>query len=93
MTISNNTNRTLGKLYTAYLVRDINARRYLNRKIYTGRQPGIWGRIGEAQVFYTEAAAQSCASNINRRRPSRYSAYLAEVVPIKLRGRGRRIDG
>lgn len=93
MTISNNTNRTLGKLYTAYLVRDINARRYLNQKIYTGRQPGIWGRIGDAQVFYTEAAAQSCASNINRRRPNRYSAYLAEVVPIKLRGRGRRIDG
>lgn len=89
---NNNTKRTLGKLYTAYLVRDCNARRYLNQKIYTGRQPGIWGRMTEAQIFYTEAAAQSCASNINRRRPSRFSAYFAEVVPIKLRGRGHKIE-
>jgi hypothetical protein len=89
---NNNTKRTLGKLYTAYLVRDCNARRYLNAKIYTGRQPGIWGRIGDAQIFYKEADAASCASNINRRRPSRFSAYFAEVVPIKLRGKGRRID-
>jgi hypothetical protein len=89
---NNSTKRTLGKLYTAYLVRDVNARRFLNRKIYTGRQPGIWGRMGEAQIFYTEAQAQSCASNINRRRPGPFSAYFAEVVPIQLRGRGRRID-
>jgi len=87
-----NTKRTLGKLYTAYIVRDVNARRFLNCKIYTGRQPGIWGRMAEAQIFYTEAQAQSCASNINRRRPGPNSAYFAEVVPIKLRGRGRRID-
>lgn len=87
-----NINRTLGKLYTAYLVRDVNRRRYLNQRIFTGRQPGIWGRIGEAEVFYTEAKAQSCASNINRRRPSGYSAYYAEVVPIKIRGRGRKIE-
>ena len=91
MTIKN-TNRTLGKLYTAYLVRDVNRRRYLNQKIFTGRQPGIWGRIGEAEIFYKEAQAQSCASNINRRRPSNYSAYYAEVVPIKIRGRGRKIE-
>lgn len=89
---NDNTKRTLGKLYTAYLVRDVNARKFLNQKIYTGRQPGIWGRVSEAQVFYTAAQAQSCAGNINRRRPSRYSAYFAEVVPIKIRGRGRRID-
>lgn len=87
-----NTKRTLGKLYTAYIVRDVNARRFLNTKIYTGRQPGIWGRMGEAHIFYTEAAAQSCASNINRRRPNRFSAYFAEVVPVKMRGRGRRIE-
>lgn len=91
---TNNIKRTLGKLYTAYIVRDANGRRFLNQKIYTGRQPGIWGRMDEAQVFYTEASAKSCASNINRRRPTnRYSAYVAEVVPIKLRGRGRRVDG
>ena len=88
-----NVKRTLGKLYTAYIVRDANGRRFLNTKIYTGRQPGIWGRMGEAHVFYTEAQAQSCAGNINRRRPNRYSAYFAEVVPIKLRGRGRRVEG
>ena len=90
---NDNIKRTLGKLYTAYLVRDVNARRYLNQKSYTGRRPGIWGRIGEAQVFYNELDASSCASSINRRRPNRYSAYYAEVVPIKMRGRGRRIDG
>lgn len=86
------TQRTLGKLYTAYIVRDSNSRRFLNRKVYTGRQRGIWGLQGEAQIFYTEAQAQSCASNINRRRPDGYSAYQAEVVPVKMRGRGRRID-
>ena len=90
---TNNIQRTLGKLYTAYIVRDANGRRFLNQKVYTGRRPGIWGRMDEAEVFYTEAAAKGCASNINRRRPDRYSAYFAEVVPIKLRGRGRRIDG
>jgi len=89
---NDNTKRTLGKLYTAYIVRDANGRRFLNRKIYTGRQPGIWGRIGESEIFYKEAQARSCASNINRRRPSERSAYFAEVVPIKLRGRGRKIE-
>ena len=89
---NDNTKRTLGKLYTAYLVRDVNARKFLNQKNYTGRLPSIWGRMTEAQIFYTEAAAQSCASNINRRRPSRSSAYFTEVVPIKMRGRGRRIE-
>lgn len=85
-------NRTLGKLYTAYIVRDVNARRFLNQRIYTGRQPGIWGRMGEAHVFYNVKQAQSCASNINRRRPGPFSAYFAEVVPIKMRGRGRLIE-
>lgn len=83
--------RALGKVYTAYIVRDSNSRRFLNRKVYTGRARGIWGRQTEAQVFYQEAAAQSCASNINRRRPEGYSAFFAEVVPVKMRGRGKRI--
>jgi hypothetical protein len=48
--------------------------------------------MAESQIFYTAAAAQSCAGNINRRRPSERSAYFAEVVPIKLRGRGRKIE-
>jgi hypothetical protein len=83
-----NTNRTTGKQYTAFIVRDANARKFLNQKIYTGRQPGIWGRLAEAQIFYKPEQAQACASNINNRRPNRYSAYFAEVVPIKMRGRG-----
>jgi hypothetical protein len=86
------TQRTLGKLYTAYIVRDSNSRRFLNRKVYTGRQRGIWGRQSDAQIFYTEAQAQSCASNINSRRPEGYSAYNAQVVPIELRGRGNRMS-
>ena len=88
-----NQKRTLGKLYTAFLVRDVAGRRFLNQKVYTGRRAGIWGRMGDARIFYTEAQAQSCASNINRRRPTnRVSSYYAEVVPIKLRGRGRLIE-
>jgi hypothetical protein len=82
------TNSTKGKMYTAFIVRDANARKFLNQKIYTGRQPGIWGRLAEAQIFYKPEQAQACASNINNRRPSRHSAYFAEVVPVKVRGRG-----
>ena len=89
--MSKNVKRALGKVYTAYIVRDSNSRRFLNRKVYTGRARGIWGLQGDAQVFYTEAQAQSCASNINRRRPEGYSAFFAEVVPVKMRGRGKRI--
>lgn len=92
--MSNTTNvkRAPGKTYTAYIVRDSNRRTFLNQKSYTGRRPGIWGKLNEAQIFYTEAQAQSCASNINRRRPDRYSAYMAEVVPVLMQGRGKRLD-
>ena len=90
--MANNIKRAPGKFYTAYIVRDVNARRFLNRKIYTGRQPGIWGRMGEAHIFYKQDAAQMCANDINRRRPNRYSAYFAEVVPIELQGRGHKIE-
>ena len=89
--MSKNVKRALGKVYTAYIVRDNNSRRFLNCKVYTGRQRGIWGVQGEAQVFYRAAQAQSCASNINRRRPEGFSAYFAEVVPVKMRGRGKSI--
>lgn len=84
--------RALGKTYTAFIVRDLNSRRFLNRKVYSGRVLGIWSKLADAQVFYTAAEAQSCAGNINRRRPERYSAFEAEVRPIKLRGRGRRLS-
>lgn len=89
--MANNTKRAPGKFYTAYIVRDANSRRFLNRKIYTGRAKGIWGRVGEAEIFYNELDASSCASSINRRRPDRFSAYFAEVRPIELQGRGRKL--
>lgn len=84
--------RALGKVYTAFIVRDSNSRRFLNRKVYTGRARGIWSKLAEAQIFYTAAQAQSCASNINARRPEGYSAFQAEVVPVKMRGRGKRLS-
>ena len=76
--------------YTAYVVRDANSRRFLNRPAYSGRLRGIWGAAGEAQVFSTFNKARSCASNINSRRPEGYSAYEAEVRPIFMKRRGRR---
>lgn len=84
--------RALGKVYTAFIVRDANSRRFLNQRSYTGRRRGQWGTMPDAQIFYSEAQAQSCAGNINRRRPEGYSAFFAEVVPVKMRGRGKRID-
>ena len=71
------------KTYTAFLVRDAGNRKYLNRVVYTGRAQGIWGRIGDSHVFYTEAQAQSCAGNINRRSPGRWP--YAQVVAVRLR--------
>ena len=90
--MSKNVKRALGKVYTAFIVRDANTRRFLNQRSYTGRRRGQWGLQGDAQIFYSEAQAQSCAGNINRRRPEGYSAFFAEVMPVKMRGRGKRID-
>jgi len=86
------TQRTLGKLYTAYIVRDNNSRRFLNTRTYSGRSRGVWGTIDESEIFYTREKAQSCASNINARRPPGYSAFFASVQTIKLRGRGKRVS-
>lgn len=66
----------------AYVVRETNTRRFLNRPAYSGRLRGIWGRIDTAAYFETRAQAQSCASNINARRPYGYSAYTAEVRSV-----------
>lgn len=86
-----NSNRTLGKLYTAFIVRDENARRFLNKRVYSGRVRGIWDTLGNSAVFYSRERAQSCASNINARRPDGISSYFAQVREIKIRGRGRPI--
>ena len=76
--------------YTAYVVRDANSRRFLNRPAYSGRLRGIWGKAGTAQVFSTFNKARSCASNINSRRPDGYSAYEAEVRPVFMKRQSRR---
>jgi hypothetical protein len=70
--------------YTAFIVRDATTRRFLNRKVYTGRARGVWDKIGEAQIFYNRQKAQSCASNINARRPTGGSSVFAEVREIEL---------
>ena len=72
--------------YTAYLVRDTANRRYLNAPTYTGRRPEAWGRIGDAHLFHSEAQAQNCVSNINRRgyRTAAKSSPTAAVVPIEM---------
>lgn len=77
-----------GKFYTAYLVREANSRRFLNRRTYSGRLRGVWSKSEDAFIFYDRQKAQSCASNINARRPDNASSYYAQVVPVILRGRG-----
>ncbi len=87
--MNRNVKRALGKMYTAYIVRDSNSRRFLNRKVYSGRVKGVWGALGDAEIFYDAKTAGSCAGNINHRRPDNFSAFYAEVLPVKLRGRGK----
>lgn len=65
-----------------YVVRDSNKRRFLTRPTYSGRVRGVWDTMSDAAVFASREAAQSCASNINARRPDRYSAYFAQVRPV-----------
>jgi len=79
MTMTNKSNNTI----TAYVVRESNSRRFLTRPTYSGRVQGVWGTFDEATTFDTREEAQSCASNINYRRPDGYSAYFAEVRPVE----------
>lgn len=78
--VMQNTNTT--PVIIGYIVRDSNARRFLNRPTYSGRVRGVWGRVAEGAVFSTREAAQSCASNLNSRRPEGYSAFYAQVRPV-----------
>lgn len=87
-TVTNNS--TDDEYYTAYIVRETNSRRFLTRRAYSGRVKGIWGRQSNAELFYFRSEAQSCASNINFRRPEGYSAYQAEVVPVEVKKLSRR---
>lgn len=89
---TNNTTRTNANstTFTAYIVRDANKRRFLKQPTYSGRVRGVWGLLGESVVFNTREEAQSCASNINARRPEGYSAYFAQVRPITMRRRTAR---
>jgi hypothetical protein len=66
-------------LYTMYVVRDANKRQFLNQRTYTGSTRGVWGLLGEAHLFQSEARAQSCASSISRRNPG---CRQPEVKPV-----------
>ena len=86
--MSNNTNtdNTIDTDYfTAYIVRESNSRRFLTQRAYSGRVRGIWGKQRNAELFYLREQAQSCASNINYRRPDGYSSYFAHVVPVQVK--------
>lgn len=78
--MKNNTNT-----YTCYIVREQNSRRFLTRRTYSGRVRGVWDTMGNAVLFRSRKQAQSCASNINDRRPTGHSTYFAEVRPIRIR--------
>lgn len=84
--MSKNTNSTR----TTFIVREANSRRFLTRPTYSGRVQGVWGTISEAAQFETREEAQSCASNINARRPDGYSAYYAEVRTVEVPTSNRR---
>lgn len=91
MTNKNNKNKTsTSSTQTAFIVREANSRRFLTRPTYSGRVQGVWGKIDEAATFSTREEAQSCASNINARRPDGYSAYYAEVRTVEVPTFGRR---
>jgi hypothetical protein len=77
------TNKTTNNSIIAYVVREANSRRFLTRPTYSGRVQGVWGKFDEATTFATREEAQSCASNINYRRPDGYSAYFAEVRTVE----------
>ena len=64
---------------TLYVVRNTCGRTFLNRPAYSGRVKGLWGTFDGAHIFRDKKVAQSCAANINHRRPSEESAYYAEV--------------
>jgi hypothetical protein len=81
MATKNNINTS--NYVTAYIVRDENSRRFLTRPTYSGRVRGVWGKIEESNIFFSRRRAQSCASNINSRRPEG-SAYYAQVRPVLL---------
>jgi hypothetical protein len=74
-----NTSKPVSK--TFYIVREQNKRRFLTRPTYSGRVRGVWDLMGNAHLFETREQAQSCASNINHRRPEG-SAFFAEVRPV-----------
>lgn len=76
---NNNSTIDINDYYTMYVVRDATKRVFLNRAVYTGRARGVWGKMGEAQLFSTPQKAQSCASNIKQRSPG---CRAPEVRPV-----------
>lgn len=78
-TNTNNSTIDINDYFTMYVVRDATKRVFLNRAVYTGRARGVWGKMGDAQLFSTPQKAQSCASNIARRDPG---CRVPEVRPV-----------
>ena len=76
----------MSDFYTMYVVRDSNKRSFLNRPTYSGRIRGVWGLLGDAHLFSSEARAQSCASNIANRDPG---SRVPEVRPVLIKRRTR----
>ena len=76
------TDLDMSKYFTAYIVREANSGKFLNRRAYSGRLRGIWSNKAESHIFYSRAKAASCASNINHRRPDGLSSYYAQVMPV-----------
>ena len=70
---------------TIFIVRNETSRQFLTKRVYSGRIRGVWGTRARAVSFFTRAQAQSCASNLNFRRPDGYSAYFAKVQPVYFR--------
>jgi hypothetical protein len=61
-----------------YVVRDANKRAFLGNRAYSGNT-ATWSTLPKAHLFQSEARAQSCAGNINRRDPG---SRIAEVKPV-----------
>lgn len=74
----------MDKYYTAYIVRETNSGKFLNKPAYSGRLRGLWSNKANAQIFFNRKQASSCASNINHRRPDSPTSYYAQVMPVLL---------
>lgn len=78
----NTTEINMDNYYTAYIVRETNSGKFLNKPAYSGRLRGLWSNKANSHIFYSRDKAASCASNINHRRPDTPTSYYAQVIPV-----------